>query len=70
MYKLLQMNTAIETTVDGLSSDFSNPMVIALGHRGSIIQLFVAIEKQIIPVQYGLVNAVCRMMQLYYVYFI
>lgn len=61
------MNTAMETIVEGLSPDFSHPLVIALGHRGSINQLFVAVEKQIIPVQHGLANAVFRMMQLYYV---
>lgn len=61
------MNTAMETIVEGLSPDFSHPLVIALGHRGSINQLFVAVEKQIIPVKHGLPNAVFRMMQLYYV---
>jgi hypothetical protein len=66
MYELLQMNIAMETIIDSLSPEFNHPLVIALGNRGNINQLFIAVEKQVIAVQHGLANAVCRLMQLYY----
>lgn len=67
MFQWLQMNTPMETIVDSLQPDFSHPIVIALGQRGYINQLFVVVERHVIALHHGLSNAVYRMLQLYYI---
>jgi hypothetical protein len=61
------MSTPLQTIIDKLLPEFSHPLVIALGQRGFISQLFVVVEHQAISVQHGLANAVYRMLQLYYI---
>lgn len=50
-----------------LKGEFSHPIVILLGQRGDITQAFLCAEGRSIPVQHGPVDAVQRMLQLYYI---
>ena len=57
----------METIVEQLSATHKHPVIVALGRRGDIAQTFILVEGQAISVTRGLVNAVDRMLKLYFV---
>lgn len=57
----------MESLLATLKGDFSHPIVILLGQRGDVTQAFLCAEGRSVPVQHGVVDAVQRMLQLYYI---
>nr|XP_047142424.1 uncharacterized protein LOC124816766 [Hydra vulgaris] len=60
--------TAMETIIDAnRHTSFMHPFVIALGARGNLIQSFIFIEDNVIPIRNGMLSAVDRLLKLYFV---
>ncbi|XP_065660293.1 uncharacterized protein LOC136084082 [Hydra vulgaris] len=60
--------TAMETIIDANKhTSFMHPFVITLGARGNLIQSFIFIEENVIPIRNGMLSAVDRLLKLYFV---
>ncbi|XP_065680129.1 uncharacterized protein LOC124806441 isoform X2 [Hydra vulgaris] len=59
--------TPMETIIDARHTSFMHPFVITLGARGNLIQSFIFIEDNVIPIRNGMLSAVDRLLKLYFV---
>jgi len=56
-----------EIIKDNTDAGMNHPLVIALGSRGNVSQVFVTVEGHAMCVQHGVVSAVDRMLKLYFI---